>query len=485
MSDRPNIVVIMSDQHSPKLLGCAGNGLVRTPNLDRLAAQGLSFTNTYCAAPLCAPSRMTFLTSQHPSDIRVWTNGCTLDENVPTVAHLMSLSGYETVLCGRMHFTGDQHRGFERRLVGDVSGAMGSVPPGGKFEGVIPAETTGQTHLTMTATGPGRTAYIAYDDDVTTRARDFLHARKETGESRPLFMVVGYLLPHCPYICPRELFEEYMDRVVLPETPADYLETLHPAMQTWREIRGVERITPDQARRALAAYYGLVTYMDARIGETLAAVNETLDPRNTIVVYLSDHGEMAGEHGMWWKDSFYEASVRVPMIWSAPDRFQEGACVDAVTSLLDVAPTCLSLGGGDPLPGARGRDLSPLLKGATSTHDWHGEVFAESYTRGLRPARMIRSGPWKLNLFHGHERPQVFNVASDPDEWHDLGRGALPAECRALLTRVQEGWSGERVERVVEQRAREREIVRRWRRAVTVEESERWSVPPGANFLDE
>lgn len=431
---------------------------------------------------------MTFLTSQYPSDIEVWTNGCRLGADVPTFAHSLSLAGYETVLCGRMHFTGeDQHRGFQRRLVGDVSGAMASTPPGGKFEGIIPDTTAGQTYRTMDAVGAGRSAYIAYDDDVTRGASDFLRRRAQEHPEQPFCMVTGFLLPHSPYICPKRLFDEYIEQIEMPHVPEEYTATLHPAVARWRETRGVDHITAEQARAARAAYYGLVTYMDERIGEILKALDSTPFAENTVVVYLSDHGEMAGEHGMWWKDSFYEGSVGIPMIWSWPKHFDTGRREDAIVNLVDVGPTLLDFAGAESLPDARGQSLAGLLNpDSKSSTPWRNTTFSETYTAKQRPARMIRSGPWKLNAYHGYAHPQLFNIESDPGELVDLGKDPAHAEIVAgLLAQVQDGWSPERIERAVARNKKRHELVTRWRRNAPIGESERWSVPAGSNLFPE
>ena len=477
----PNILLFMSDQHNPRVLGCAGDPWVRTPHLDRLAAGGVLFRNTYCAGPLCVPSRMTFLTGQHCSDIQVWTNSCTLAPEVPTFAHPLSLAGCETILCGRMHFVGpDQRRGFERRLVGDVSGAV-SVHWPAMFEGQIPLETTGQDWRAMSAVGAGRSTYMAYDDAVTERACRLLSERGREDPARPFCMVVGTLLPHNPLICPRDLFEEYMDRLpVLPnECPAD----LHPAMRHGREFRGVERITPEQARRGRAAYYGLVTYADQRLGLVLDALAATRFARDTVVAYTSDHGDMAGQQGLWWKDSFYDGAVGVPMIWSWPGHFRAGQIERAVTSLLDVAPTLTDLAGADPLPGVHGHSLVSLLDGSEpSAHCHPGVAYAEICPIGMRPARMLRTGPWKLNLYHGYEHPQLFHLENDPEEMHDLGRSPEFAGIRKeLMARVQNDWSGEWVEQTVRRRAAGQAMVRRWHQQGSAGESEVWQVPVGCN----
>ena len=166
---------------------------------------------------------------------------------------------------------------------------------------------------------------------VTDACCEFLARRDRAGAERPFCLVTGYVLPHCPFICPRDLYEEYYHRVEVPAVPEGYLDRLHPAIKLWREKRGVNGLSDDAVRRARAAYYGLVTFMDGLIGRLLETLASTSFADNTAVIYLSDHGEMAGEHGMWWKSSFYDGSSGVPMIASFPGRFNEGAargCLD-------------------------------------------------------------------------------------------------------------------------------------------------------------
>ena len=482
--NRPNFLIIMSDQHNPHLMGHAGEALVRTPNLDRLAASGVSFANNYCAGPLCVPSRMTFMTGQYPNDLQIWTNGGMLSSDVPTFAHSLSLAGWETTLCGRMHFAGsDQHHGFERRLVGDVSGAMRGVPSG-TFEGVWSPAGCGQSYegLFDDAVGPGQAAYAAYDADVTQRACAFL---REEEMAQPFCLLVGMLLPHNPYVCPRDLFEEYMDTLPAPEHVGEVPVGEHPAALELRRFRGADRITPEQARRARAAYFGLITLMDQNIGRVLDTLAEKGLAEDAVVVYTSDHGDLAGEHSLWWKDSFYEGSAGVPMIWSWPGRFRTNCREDAVTGLLDVGPTLTELAGAEPLPGARGTSLVPLLDPEGIVDEWPDTVFAETYARGQRPARMIRSGRWKLNVYHGYDHPQLFDMETDPDEENDLGTDPDYAEVRReLMVRVMEGWSGEWIERRTQQLAEEQKLTRRWTSEKRVRESERWIMREGMNVRE-
>lgn len=476
----PNIVLIMSDQHNPHNLGCYGDPLVRTPHLDGLAERGVLFEHTYCASPLCVPSRMTFLTGRHCCDIGVWTNSCALPSQIPTFAHALGAAGYETVLGGRMHFVGpDQRHGFERRIIGDVLSPF----PGGPAPdlGPIPMSTTGQTRVAVEISGPGRTAYQAYDVAVTDACCRFLTGR-DAAADRPFCLVVGYVLPHCPFICPRDLYEEYLDQVDIPSVPEGYLDDLHPVLRAWRRRRGVDELDESAVRRARAAYFGLVTCMDQQIGRLLQTLADSPWADDTAVVYASDHGEMAGELGMWWKSSFYEGSASVPMIWSWPGEFAEGARTGAVTSLLDIAPTLTQLAGADPLPGARGTSLCGFLEGGAPA-DWPDVAFAESCNGGEEPAaRMVRRGRWKLNHFHGGDAPQLFDLEADPAEIWDRGRDPACAAVRGeLATLAQDGWDGAAVAPALADRARDQQYLRQWGRTASFDPADFWRAPPGCN----
>jgi len=476
----PNFLLIMSDQHSPHLLGAAGNRHVDTPHLDALARRGIRMDNAYCAAPVCVASRMSFLTGRTPCDLGVWQNSQLLDPYTPTFAHSLSLAGYDTVLCGRMHFDGpDQHHGFRQRLVGDVSGARDTTQP--LFDGRIPEHTVKQDYRSVLDAGPGRSSYIAFDDEVTRRACDYLKKRDSASVDESFCLMVGYLLPHNPYICPEPLFEKYLDRVALPEVCEDEATQLHPAVSAWHDRRGTNRIGREAARRCLAAYYGLVEYMDQRLGEVLNTLGQTRFIDDTVVLYCSDHGEMAGEHGMWWKECFYEASVRVPMIWSCPGRFPGGGSHEQLASLMDVGPTCLSLADADPLPNASGRSLRSLLE-TNDASGLAGRVFAEMYPSGLSPARMIRRGRWKLCHFHGHIHPQLFDLVNDPEEQHDLGGSDEHADVRdQLLAEVLDGWDGADVQCRAAAHRQDAQIIRNWRDLGPPGASELWRAPPDCN----
>jgi len=480
MSDQPNFLVIMSDQHNPHVLGCSGDEVVKTPNMDALAESGVIFEHAYCQSPLCVPSRMSFLTAQQPFDIRVWTNSCILSSDITTFAHSLGAAGYETALIGRMHFVGaDQWYGFEKRLVGSLT----AVHLFGRGPGLTPplSGATGQSRPAVTTAGPGRTAYQVYDEVVARTAAEYLRERAR-GNDRPFCTVVGFVLPHCPFVCPKEDWRYYYDRVTLPEVPEGYFEGLHPAIKLWRRSRGIEDLTDEEIHRGRAGYYGIVTHLDRQLGVVMDALRQSGLDRNTVVIYTSDHGEMAGELGMWWKSSFYEGSVSVPLIVSCPERFEPGRRVDEIVSLIDIGPTLVDLAGGDPMPAAAGTSLVPLLNGEGV--DWANEAFSEHYSlNGVPPMRMIRSGRWKLVHYEGC-RPQLFDLETDPHEFNDLGEDDAYAQVRdELHRRLLSGWSADEMEGEIARCRRHHPLLHRWYERVRPPDRGQWIAPGDANLF--
>jgi choline-sulfatase len=452
----PNLVLIMSDQHNPRVAGYAGDPVVKTPHLDRLARNGTAFRNVYCPYPLCVPSRMAFMTGQYPGDVNVWDNGSILSSDVPTFAHALGGAGYEAVLCGRMHFYGpDQFHGFERRLYGESDDLF--TP---EILGRGHNRTNGQTKYAVEVAGYGRTGAQAYDRNVTAEACSFIAGRAHS--ERPYCLVVGYFLPHNPLICSRDLFEHYLAALPLPRAmPDEYLSNLHPALRLWRERRGVDDLTPEQNHRGLAAYYGLVTELDRNIGRIVDAVSRSSGAEDTVVIYTADHGDNACERGMWWKSSYFDGAARVPLIVSDPKRFDRDRNVDRVASLIDLGPTVLDIAGAEPLPHVTGYSLTGFLNAGGEPDDWPDKIFCEYIgDHGDKPSCMIRSGPWKLMYYSEFDSFLLFNMEEDPNELNDL---AADPSCRnvaqSLLGEIHARWSAKRMIDAYDRELRTRRVI--------------------------
>ena len=448
ITTQPNILTIMTDQHSPHFLGSYGNPLVRTPNLDRLASTGMLFTDTYCAAPLCVPSRMSFMTTRTPSGNRVWDNHHILSSGIPTWAHALGAAGYETALVGRMHFVGSDHRhGFERRPIGEYSAFHpGAGKQGGDQWTKFPGSTSGQSRVGVEIAGKGATSYQWFDEQVTAAACDYLAERAEKTDDRPFAAVVGYVLPHCPFVAPKGLFNYYYDRVPIPVVEEGQPETV----RRYRDLRGIlaPPLPAERVRVALAAYYALCEYSDMLIGQVLDTLDQHGLTENTMVIYASDHGEMAGEHGCWWKSCYYEGSAGVPLIVRQPGVVPEGTVSDAVCNLMDLGPTMIDVAGGVQLPDTDGHSLVPVLM-QDATHPWLDETYSELVDfkcgdSNPLPSRMIRSGKWKYWEYRDPANlpPALFDMENDPDEVNDLGQDPAYTKMRTELSeKLHQGWA--------------------------------------------
>jgi choline-sulfatase len=470
---KPNILLIMTDQHSPHISGCYGDPLVRTPNLDRLAHDGMRFNETYCASPVCGPSRLSFMTCRTPTHNRVWNNQHLLNPGTPTWAHTLGLAGYETSLIGRMHFEGpDQHHGFENRPCGEL---FASHPGVTTSRHRFPS---GQDRTAVEKSGYGTGEYAWMDQHITEAACDYLKDHRDN--DRPFAAVVVYVLPHCPYIAPKDLFDYYHDKVDIPSIEAD-----QPAMIQWyRESRRQDMPIDDvHIRAARAAYYGMVEQVDAMIGRVLQSLADAGHADDTLVIYCSDHGEMLGEHGCWTKNNYYDASVRVPMIARWPGVITPVTTSDTICNLIDLGSTFADVAGAEDTPAWDGRSLLPLMRG--DGDDWINETCSEvvdESTDPQIPSRMIRSGRWKLwtHLDSDGSMPvTLFDMQDDRGELHNLADDPAHRDVRdALLTKVLDGWDAAAIQAESMRRRGDRHLLVRWGKKLGPILPEQMAPPP-------
>ncbi len=485
-NSRPNLLYIHSDQHNPFVTGCYGDPLVETPHLDRLAASGATFDAAYCTSPICVPSRMSMLTGLHPYQHQTWTNRHVLHSGIPTFAHALGAAGYRSVLAGRMHVRGpDQLHGYSDRLVGDhMPNHLGGPMP----EMGILLGTETPVRKTLATSGPGQVAYQLHDEEVTAAAVNFLDGIGRECRAGltpdPFSLTVGFMLPHPPYVPRQAAYERYRNRITLPRKPRPFAEERHPYLRHWRTHTGSETVSEDEARNTRAAYWALVSEVDTMVGQIVTALHANDLAENTLVIYTSDHGDMMGEHGLWWKHVFYEESVRVPLIMAWPGVITPGQRCDRVVSSLDVSATMLDALNAPALPHSPGRSLLGLVTAGSvgagrGTSTWEDLAFAEYCEDQYSPPggayqRMVRSGAWKL-IDYDHDPSQLFNLAEDPDELVD--RAADPA-CAPVLAelraRVRAGWEPAQIRaRMVEMDA-DNQILEAWARTTNPAEQYRW-----------
>ncbi|MDQ0468746.1 choline-sulfatase [Labrys wisconsinensis] len=461
MSSRPNILLVMADQLAPACLPIHGHGIVKAPNLERLGRDGVVFDSAYCNSPLCSPSRAVFMTGRLPSRTGVYDNAAEFRSDIPTWAHYLRRAGYRTTLSGKMHFCGpDQLHGFEERLTTDIYPAdYGWTPDWDR-----PQERPSWYHNMSSVTEAGpcvRTNQLDFDDEVIFAAERALYDHVRSSDRRPFCLVASLTHPHDPFAIPREYWDLYRDEdIVLPrvEVPLDRLD---PHSRRLRHVCDMDATPIDekQVRAARRAYFGAISYVDAQVGRLLRALEATGLRDDTIVIFTSDHGEMLGERGLWYKMSWFEGSARVPLLVSAPGRYRPGR-VGASVSLVDLLPTLVEMAGGDPadLAGgpSDGRSLVPHCEGRGGHDEVIGEYLAEG---AVAPLMMIRRGPWKF--VHSPADPdQLYDLEADPDEVHNLAEAAdhaaTLAEFRAEAARR---WDMPALDAAVRESQRRRRLV--------------------------
>ncbi|MCP3969577.1 MAG: choline-sulfatase [Rhodobacteraceae bacterium] len=420
MSKTPNIVLIMADQLAPQFTGAYGHPLVQTPHMDALAAAGTRFDAAYCNSPLCAPSRASFMTGQLPSRIAAYDNAADFRSGIPTFAHYLRQAGYCTCLSGKMHFVGpDQLHGFEERLTTDIYPSDHAWTPDWEAPGKRLAKWYHNMDAVRQAGQAATTFQIEYDEETAffARRRIFEYAMQQTA---PFAMVVSLIHPHDPYVARPEWWDLYShDEIDLPDADAP------PDPLSARVMRGIEAditdLSQDQIRNARHAYYANVSYFDSKVGNIVQALKESGQYDNTVVIVTSDHGDMLGDRGLWYKMTFFERSARVPLVVAGPGVAQ--SVVEAPVSLVDLLPTMLDIAaggcagapaGGTPLDG---RSLWPLAQGeAEGDREVIGEYLGEMADH---PVLMIRRGDFKYVHCDG-DPPQLYNLARDPGERHNL-----------------------------------------------------------------
>jgi choline-sulfatase len=420
---KPNILIFMVDQLNGTLFPDGPADWLHAPNLKRLAARSTRFANAYTASPLCAPGRASFMSGLLPSRSRVYDNAAEFAADIPTYAHHLRRAGYQTCLSGKMHFVGpDQLHGFEERLTTDIYPAdFGWTPDYRK-----PGERIDWWYHNMgSVTGAGVAEIsnqMEYDDEVAYNATRKVYDLARGHDARPWCLTVSFTHPHDPYVARRKYWDLYEGcEHLLPQVPAMAYED-HDAhskrifdANDWRSYT----ITEDQVARARRAYFANISYLDDKIGEVMAALETTR--QEAIILFVSDHGDMLGERGLWYKMSFYEGSARVPMMISAPG-MAPGLVSDPV-STIDVCPTLCDLAGADMseiMPWTEGQSLVYLGQGGRREAPVAMEYAAEA---SYAPLVSLRYGKWKYNrctldpdqLFDLHADPhELTNLADDP-----------------------------------------------------------------------
>lgn len=421
-SAQPNILLIISDEHNASVLGCAGNTIVRTPNLDRLAGRGVIFDAAYTTSPLCVPARLSLTAGKYISRVGAWSNNCALPrEDYPSIARLMNDAGYESYLCGKMHYARTRRYSFT-----EIGGNMNNDRKDGRGARRPADDLTAQRggeSARFDEFHPGDSSRVLdHDRAVTAGTIDFLRQRKPGG--KPFFLIAGYLAPHFPLIVPEAYWGHYKGRVPMPVIPPGHLDTLP---RNYKHLRVGFRMTDvpdDTVRKGRELYYGLTEWVDNEMGKVLGTLEQGDLAANTVVIYTTDHGENMGEHGLWWKNCLFDTAARIPLIVSFPPRWKGGQRRSGACSLVDVVQTIAELGGAKVPADWNGDSLCRYLDDPETP--WKDLAVSEYYAHNISSGYvMLRQGRFKYVYHtptdgqHPAER-ELYDLQVDPGELHNL-----------------------------------------------------------------
>ncbi|TAK85172.1 MAG: choline-sulfatase [Betaproteobacteria bacterium] len=449
----PNLLLIMADQLAASSLPCYSHPLVKAPNIAALAERGAVFDAAYCNSPICAPSRFSMLTGRLPTRIGAFDNASEFPAALPTLMHYLRAAGYLTVLAGKMHFIGpDQLHGYKERLITDIYPADFSWTPNWRA-----GPTDRPSGISMNNVREAgvcvRSLQMDYDDEVESLAIQKLYDLARLPDCPPFFLTVSFSHPHPPFTIDAAHWDLYEHQSVPMPTVQPIPFSQRDRQSQWLHVsHGADRrpVSDEQVRNARHAYYGMASYVDDKVGRLVRTLQACGMYDETIIVFTSDHGEMLGERGMWYKQTFFEPSSRVPLIFHAPSRFPAQRVAQPV-SLLDLLPTLTDLAHAtprqwvDPLDGA---SLAQALYLRTAPES--RDIVCEYTDMGVcAPCRMIRRGSYKYVYVH-REAPQLFDVLKDPHELENLaGRPECVDIEHELKAAILSSWDPDRVEEEV------------------------------------
>jgi len=429
-----NTLVILSDEHQARAMGCSGHPFVTTPNLDRLAARGTRFANAVTPSPICVPARAAFATGLYVHQCRYWDNSFGYDGRVRCWGHAMQDAGIPVESIGKLHYqqenlpTGFDIEHIPMHLYKGVGMVWASI------RDPLPTRPTSK-RMFGPHIGPGESDYTRYDQAVADLAVQWI---EQAGTKKnPWCLYVGFVAPHFPLIAPHDFYDLYpLDSLPEPKlSPRDGYR-LHPWNQTHDDYWSHETTFKDETERkmAIAAYYGLISWLDHNIGRLVAALERAGLADTTRVIYASDHGDNLGARGLWGKSNLYRESVDVPMIMAGPD-IDTGVCETPV-SLIDLSmalPDSVGLDAAHALPNRPGCSLFDI---AAASPDFERPVFSEYHAVGSNTAGyMLRKGRWKYHHYVRHQ-PELFDLESDPEETDDLSSSREHAGTLAEMERA-------------------------------------------------
>ncbi|MFK7802316.1 MAG: sulfatase-like hydrolase/transferase [Anaerolineae bacterium] len=440
-----NLLVISSDQHNKRYLGCYGNETIQTPNLDKLAAMGTTFSNAYTPSPICMPARAALATGRYLHDIENWDNGTPYrGTEANSWGHRLRPQGHAAPTFGKLHFHPDGDSGYEEHLplhakspesgyIGAIGSWLNEHQPsmGGLAQEIRRAEI-------------GEFDYTRYDRATAAAASKWLINREPN--DKPWCAFVSFTYPHYPFCAPAEYVNLYDPaKIILPDGWQGENWDMHPAIQVKRNKMGIDAgFTEEEVRWVMSVYFGMISFLDAQVGKVLAALEASPYAENTRIIYSTDHGDMLAEHGMWFKGTMHEGSAGVPLILTGPDVPQGHVCKTPV-NLVDVFPTAVeSVGAG--YTGADSTLPGKNLITIANEPDQDRAVFSEYHALAKTSSTfMMRTMQYKLIEHIGYP-PQLFDMLADPEEMVDLAQDSAYAETvGSLKAQMRQTFSPEAV----------------------------------------
>lgn len=433
----PNILWLCTDQQRYDTIRSLGNSLIRTPNIDSLVNDGVAFTQAYCQSPVCSPSRASFLTGRYPRTTGCRQNGQTIPSSEVLVSKMFADAGYRCGLAGKLHLASCSEGKVEERIDDGYHDFRWSHHPQPDWpenaytqwlhaKGVSWDQLySGQSDGYVKEGVPAEYHQTTWCAEMTM---DFIRGNQQ----RPWFFSFNCFDPHHAFDPPAEYLAKYdPSEMRLPKFREGELNN-KPHFQKldseWAHNSPGEfhtgAITDAQRQNVTAAYYAMCELIDDQVGRILGCLEETGQRDNTIVIFMSDHGEMLGDHGLYFKGPhFYDEAVRVPLVISCPDRFESGLTIDGLTELVDIVPTLLEAAMLPVPQQVQGRSLLPHLTGEADPAQHRDFVYCEyynSWTHGDAYGTMLRTDSHKIVVYHGTELGELYDLKADPDEFCNL-----------------------------------------------------------------
>ncbi len=416
--DASNVLIIMDDEHNKRMLRCYGHPLVKTPNLDRLAARGTRFSNAYTNSPICVPARACLATGQYIHQTGYWDNAIAYDGRVQSWHHRLQQNGHRIVSIGKLHYPDENSpTGIDEQIipmhiecgVGDLYGSVRE-----------PLPVRYQSRDLARRIGPGESTYIDYDRSIAQLSSTWLKEKAQHQGDKPWVLFCSFISPHSPLVCPPEYYAMYpLDRIALPKKRPPSFS--HPWWDAFNRCYIFDKSFADdhQRRIAIASYFGLCSFADHNVGLILDALEAAGLASTTRVLFFSDHGTNLGARALWGKSSMYEESAGIPMLMAGPG-IAHGATVATPVSLVDVYPTILQWTGVATAAEERllpGRALSQV---ADTPADGERTVLSEYHAAGaISGVFMLRQGRFKYIHYTGFAA-ELYDLHDDPEEMNDL-----------------------------------------------------------------